>query len=64
MFLCNIGLQNVWTYQTTLNNNYSQIKTRLLDIYKQTWYQHINNSRRLETYAIYKHTFDLRTLNA
>ena len=61
MLLCNNGLQNLGTYQTTLSTNYAQIKTRLLDIYKQTWYSHINNSRRLETYAIYKQTFDLET---
>ena len=29
----------------------------MLDIYYQTWYSSINNSRRLETYCLLKHTF-------
>ena len=39
----------------------NEIKTRITDIYKQTWYDCINNSRRLETYSLYKHEFELET---
>ena len=33
------------------------IKSRILDILKQSWYSNINNSNRLETYCLFKHEF-------
>ena len=37
--------------------NFETIKSRMLDIYQQSWYSAINNSSRLETYSLLKHDF-------
>ena len=58
--LTSSGLRYIWDNQwNTEIINYEQIKLRILDIYKQTWYADINNSNRLETYNLYKHDFNL-----
>ena len=56
-----MGLHNVWINQDILSIKLGEIKTRITDIYKQNWYACINNSRRLETYSLYKHEFELKT---
>ena len=38
--------------------DFNIIERRILDIYHQEWYSSINNSRRLETYAMFKHSFE------
>jgi hypothetical protein len=52
------GLGYVWQSQYDTIINYSLIKQRIMDIYQQNWYSHINNSRRLESYALFKNTFN------
>ena len=37
------------------------IQQRIKDIYYQQWYSEINNSRRLETYCLFKHNFEFET---
>ena len=60
-----LGLANLWLDQDMLmgQDNYDSLlcilKQRILDQYYQTWYNEINNSRRLCTYSRYKHTFNL-----
>ena len=44
-----------------LIRDFDSIKQRLLDTYKQSWYSAINNSNRLETYARFKHEFEIET---
>ena len=52
------GLFYLWQHQFDMPINYNLVKQRILDIYHQTWYTEINNSRRLETYALFKHSFE------
>ena len=52
-----MGLGYIWERQEEIDISIEPIKTRILDIYKQTWYSNINNSRRLLSYSIYKHSF-------
>ena len=63
--LSEIGLNNLWCYQNNLtnrlNSNYNYIKQRIIDIYMQSWYAEINNSRRLDSYCIYKQEFKMET---
>lgn len=54
-----IGMSNVWLQQNAETINIQIIKLRILDIYKQSWYTNINNSSRLESYSLHKHTFEL-----
>ena len=55
-----LGFTELWIYQNNiLTIRLNTIKQRLLDHYYQTWYSNINNSRRLNTYCIFKHTFNL-----
>ena len=56
-----MGLHNVWINQQIWSIKLGEIKTRITDIYKQNWYACIDNSRRLETYSLYKHEFELET---
>ena len=37
--LDNIGLPDIWIQQDTVEINFLVIKQRIIDIYKQTWYQ-------------------------
>jgi len=55
-----LGFTKLWIYQgNILTIRLNTIKQRLLDHYYQTWYSNINNSRRPNTYCIFKHTFNL-----
>ena len=51
------GMFYLWQNQYSMLINYDMVKQRILDIYYQTWYSEIHNSRRLETYCTFKHTF-------
>ena len=51
------GLSYLWEVQDPDLIDFKVIKNRILDIYKQTWYTSINNSKRLEYYSMYKHEF-------
>ena len=65
IILSEIGLNNLWCNQNDLTNrlssNYNCIKQRIIDIYMQSWYAEINNSRRLSSYCIYKQEFKMET---
>ena len=50
------GLSIIWQNQLNMLIDFQLIRQRMLDIYYQTWYSSINNSRRLETYCLLKHT--------
>ena len=55
-----LGMTELWTNQDTiLTMRLNTIKQRLLHHYYQSWYSNINNSWRLNTYCIFKHTFNL-----
>ena len=54
-----IGFSDIWNNQGNFDINYSVIKQRVLDIYKQTWYAAINNSSRLASYSHFKYEFKL-----
>ena len=54
--LTEIGMHHIWIEQDSSTIFYL-IKQRILDIFKQTWYATINNSRRLASYCIHKHDF-------
>ena len=58
-FLVELGMNDVWENQNNINFNIASIKQRIFDIYLQSWYSDINNSRRLHYYSIYKHSFFL-----
>ena len=51
------GLYYLWQNQSNMNISYDIIRQRVLDMYYQSWYSGINNSRRLETYSLFKHEF-------
>jgi hypothetical protein len=53
-----VGLADIWINQTNIVIPYYFIKQRILDIYKQSWYTNINNSNRLSSYCLFKHTFN------
>jgi len=55
-----LGFSELWINQDNiLTIILNTIKQKLLDHYYQSWYSNINNSRRLNTYCILKHTFNL-----
>ena len=56
-----IGLGNVWYEQRANNVNFQNIKQRILDIFKQSWYSNINNSSRLFHYSLHKQEFKIET---
>ena len=56
-----LGLPNMWLRQEYQSANLSQIKQRIFDQYKQSWYVAINNSKRLRSYSRYKHSFELES---
>ena len=56
--LSEIGMTNLWLNQNGSNFLYKTIEQRITDIFKQKWYSYINNSSRLESYSIYKHSFE------
>lgn len=51
------GFSNIWLLQHTSPYLINLIKTRILDNYYQSWYANINNTSKLETYCLIKHTF-------
>ena len=51
------GLSFIWQNQFNNEVNFNIIKQRILDIYCQQWYSEINNSRRLESYCLFKQSF-------
>ena len=55
--LCDIGLNYFWIQQAEIEIHFNVIKTKILDIYRQTLYTEINNSNRLSAYARLKHDF-------
>ena len=55
------GLYYIWQNQFNMLINFDMIQQRIKDIYYQQWYSEINNSRRLETYGLFKHTFEFET---
>jgi hypothetical protein len=55
--LDNIGMSYIWHNRYNMLIDIQPIKQRLLDIYKQQWYVRINNSKRLESYCMFKHNF-------
>ena len=50
----------VWTTCKQLIN-FQNIKQRILDILKQSWYSNINNSSRLFHYSLHKQEFKIET---
>ena len=57
IILAECGLSYMWQNQCNMLINFETINSRILDIYQQSWYSAINNSRRLETYSLLKHDF-------
>ena len=49
------GLSYLWINQVNIRIHCNTIKSRILGIFKQSWYSNINNSNRLETYCLFKH---------
>ena len=47
----------LWINPFNIRIHFNTIKSRILDIFKQSWYSNINNSNRLETYCLFKHEF-------
>ena len=57
LLLDTCGLSYLWINQFNIRIHFNTIKSRILDIFKQSWYSNINNSNRLETYCLFKHEF-------
>lgn len=57
--LASHGLMYIWENQFDTEIPLNIIKQRLIDTYLQKWYTEINNSNRLQTYCIFKHSFEL-----
>jgi hypothetical protein len=53
------GFSYVWNIHSATEIPFDILKKRIFDTYKQNWYSEINNSRKLDTYALFKHEFDL-----
>ena len=53
------GFEYIWLLQSDIEIAFESITLRILDTYKQTWYSDINNSSRLRSYCLFKHTFEL-----
>ncbi|XP_045185370.2 uncharacterized protein LOC123543357 [Mercenaria mercenaria] len=52
------GLSYIWQNQFNMLINYNSINQRILDMFYQSWYGSINNSRRLETYNTLEYNFE------
>jgi hypothetical protein len=52
--LDSIGFSNIWNNQFVIEIPLNSIIQRIHDIYRQSWYSEINNSRRLEAYSLFK----------
>jgi len=55
LLLDTCGLSYLWINQVNIRIHCNTIKSRILGIFKQSWYSNINNSNRLETYCLFKH---------
>lgn len=55
------GFEFVWNNQSDIEIPFVAIRQRIFDMYFQKWYSDINNSNRLQSYCIYKHTFELES---
>ena len=49
-----IGMSDIWIQQYNVNINFTAIKERIIDIYKQNWYANLSNSSKLSSYSLYK----------
>ena len=60
LVLQEIGLNYFWLFQNDIVDHISilHIKQRLFDAFYQSWYSDINNSRKLEAYCLFKHSFN------
>jgi len=57
MYACSLWQCSIiWLLQQTSPYVVNLIKTRILDNYYQSWYANINNTSKLETYCLLKHT--------
>ena len=52
------GYGYVWLSEEINNVKLESIKKRIFDNYYQKWYSDINNSSKLKSYSIFKHTFN------
>jgi hypothetical protein len=59
LFLFKTPCPYIWDNQFDINIPYDTIKQRLIDTFLQCWYASINNSPRLQTYRIFKHSFKM-----
>ena len=59
MTLNQLGLTNLCKNEFNMSINYTSIKQRILDVFKKSWYSSINNSTRLDTYCLFKNSFNL-----
>jgi hypothetical protein len=57
--LDDLGLSYIWYDQSNIEIPLEIIKLRIKDVYLQKWYAEINNSRKLVSYALFKHDFEL-----
>ena len=53
-----LGFANAWTNQYEAIPNINVIRVRIRDQFMQHWCSHINNTSKLEYYAMYKTTFE------
>ena len=51
------GLMYLWQNQFNMLIDYNIIKTRIMDTFYQSWSTDVHNSRRLETYCLFKNSF-------
>jgi len=56
--LYDLGLNYLWEIDTVTNIHVKQVTQRIYDQYTQHWHYEINNSPKLETYALFKTTFE------
>jgi hypothetical protein len=54
------GFLYVWLQQSDIYTQipFLEIKQRIIDNFLQRWYSEVVNSRRLETYSLFKHAFE------
>ena len=57
------GLSYIWVNQNRTRLQMNLILNRIKDTYYQQWYSKINNSPRLQTYALFKHTVEYENFN-
>ena len=53
-----LGFANAWTNQYEAIPNINVIRVRIRDQFMQHWCSHINNTSKLEYYAMFKTTFE------